>query len=114
MPGGPARSWADRPGNRAASRPPGGQSQAVGNAGQCRRERIAGFHISGPPRSAGPVRRAAHGSGGGPLVTDVVLLNGTTEYTEIDYNTSVCMRVKISGYSSSTGYNQQVRIKRVM
>ena len=58
-------------------------------------------------------RGNAHGSSG-VLSFDVVMLNGTTEYTDVAVATATCLRIKIGTYASNTGAGQLVRIKRVM
>ena len=58
-------------------------------------------------------RGDAHGSSG-VLSFDVVMLNGTTEYTNVSTGTATCLRIKVSNYASNTGAYQKVRIKRVM
>ena len=59
-------------------------------------------------------RGTLHPSGGGPLDADAVMLNATTEYTEVSQATATTLRIKVSGYTSTVGANQDVKVKRLI
>ena len=59
-------------------------------------------------------RGTIHGSAGGPLTADAVMLNATTEYTNVAQSTATTLRIKVDGYAGTVGDNQTVRVTRIL